>query len=550
MQKKIIIVVLSLFLGIPIVLLALLNIFGGAGRKMDKPISQGNISVPTERTFVFKDTSAFQQYLFDHWAKRTPEEWQKDEKVSFKNARIVLGCFLTGQRIDEMNQYIMRQKATGNPGSPWLMNPNGDYDFNAMGFTAVFHLFKDRPDVLYPETKAHLLEHILTIEGDDFTRNVAYTAIQDTENHILMAETSRYLKNQWLWENGNKSPEYDNKNNGMEEKLTQFLKEIDTYGFYEFNSAPYLGYAYSTLLVLHEFTKGEIQTITRKLLDRLSWQYALGSYKFRHHPPHRRRYGDGGKRNIDSDYHTVMYKVFASFYVDSLDVSISRGEHHALFAAMMSYRPPNKSIEWVLEKPNAYFVRLGHGYNSCGEIYSGDKDYLISAGGANQGKRSMIMPKPITLFLDDDATELDEVFHMYGPGEERINWNNTGVYQDFACTKGQVYIPKGKQSVHSSEGWESFEISEGIYLNIYSQKELGLMVMARAESAEVSVNNILKNNPDKKLYSVQFTHPNGNFIQYDLDAPKEQWVIKNVNQKDMERDFDQWSFFEGNIEGL
>jgi hypothetical protein len=547
MKKKIIIIVLSLVLGIPIILFALINIFGGAGRKMDQPILQGNISVPTERTFVFKDTSAFQQYLFNHWAKRTPEEWQKDEKVSFKNARIVLGCFLTGQRIDEMNQYIMRQKATGKPGSPWLMNPNGDYDFNAMGFTAVFHLFKDRPDVLYPETKAYLLEHILTIDGDDFTKNVAYTAIEDTENHILMAETSRYLKNKWLWEDGEKSPEFDNKNNGMEEELIQFLEEIDTYGFYEYNSAPYLGYTYSTLLVLNEFAEGEIQTLTRKLLDRLSWQYALGSYKFRHHPPHRRRFGDGHKRNIDSDYHTVMYKVYASLYVDSLNVSISRGQHHALFAAMMSYRPPNKSMEWILEKPHAYFVRLGHGYNSCGEIYSGDRDYLISAGGANQGKRSMIMPKPITLFLDDDATELDEVFHMYGPGEERIDWNNTGVYEDFACTKGKVHIPKGKQPIFTSEDWQVFTISEGIYLNIYSENELGIMAIVRGNSPEEALNTILQQNSDKLLYHTQFNHPNGNFIEYDLNSPKDKWVITKVNKEAINRGFDHWPFFEGNI---
>lgn len=548
--KKIITIVLSVFISIPILLYILVNIFAGAGRKMKDPILQGNISVPHEQTFVFKDTSVFQQHLFNHWAKKTPQDWQKDEKVSFKNARIVLGCFLTGQRIDEMNQYIMRQKATGNAGSPWLMNPNGDYDFNAMSFTAVFYLFKDRPDILYPETKSHLIEHILTIDGNDFTKNVAYMAIEDTENHILMAETSRYLKNQWLWENGEKSPEFDNKNNGMEKQLRQFLEEIETYGFYEYNSAPYMGYTYSTLLVLNEFAKGEIQAITRKLLNRLSWQYALSSYKFRHHPPHRRRFGDGRKKNIDSDYHTVMYKVFASLFVDSLNVTISRGEHHAIFAAMMSYRPPNKSMEWILEKPHAYFVRLGHGYNSCGEIYSGDRDYLISAGGANQGKKSMIMPKPISLFLDDDATELDEVFHMYGPGEERINWNNTGVHVDFACAKGKVQIPKGKQAVYSSKDWDVFEISDGIYLNVYSQKELGLIVITRAETAEDSLNDILKNNSNKLLYSSQFTHPNGNFIEYDLDAPKEKWVIKSVNQKDMDRQFDLWPFFEGTINGI
>lgn len=99
-------------------------------------------------------------------------------------------------------------------------------------------------------------------------------------------------------------------------------------------------------------------------------------------------------------------------------------------------------MEWTLEKPNSYFVKIGHGFNSCPGIYSGNKNYLISAGGANQGKNSLIMPKPITLFLDDNAIELKQTIHMYDPGEDLMKWNNTGVYIDFACTKGRVHIPK------------------------------------------------------------------------------------------------------------
>ena len=33
-------------------------------------------------------------------------------------------------------------------------------------------------------------------------------------------------------------------------------------------------------------------------------------------------------------------------------------------------------------------------------------------------------------------------------------------------------------------------------------------------------------------------------IEYDLDAPKDQWVINNVNKKTVNRNFDQWAFFE------
>ena len=214
---------------------------------------------------------------------------------------------------------------------------------------------------------------------------------------------------------------------------------------------------------------------------------------------------------------------------------------------MLPYRPADKVMEWTLNKPNAYFVKMGHGYNSCPEICSGDKNYLLSAGGSNQGRRSMIMSKPTVLFLDDDAQILKETFHAYGPGEDFMKWNNTGVYEDFACTKGAVHIPEGKTPALTSDEWQVFTISEGIFLAVYSEKELGLMVIVRAKSSEDAAMAIMQNNPDKNLYHKQFKHPNGNFIEYDLDSPKDTWVIKSVNNKPVNRQFDQWPFFDGNI---
>lgn len=522
----------------------------GAGREIDQPLEKGNIEVPVERTFTYADNSAFRQGIIDRWVNEKSLEWEGGEKVGLKSSRMVIACLLEGKRVDEMNRFLMKQKATGTAGSRWLLNPKGGYNFNTMACTPILYLFKDRPDLLYPETKAHLANNILTVEGAEFTRRVPYLPIQDSENHVLMAESSRYLKNQWLWAEGERSPEYDNANNGVGEGLLSFLEEIYTYGIYEFNSAPYLGYTYCSLLNLHEFADGSIKELAGKILDRINWQYALSSYQFKHFPPYRRRFGKAYKTNLDSDYHTVMLKVWASLYNDSLDIDISRGQHHALWAAMMSYRPPDKVMEWVLQKPNSYFVKIGYGYNSCGGIYSGARDYLLSAGGANQGKKSLIVPKPIVLFMDDEASELEETFHMYGPGEDFMDWNNTGVYMDFAITKGKVHIPKAKQPELTSEGWQVFPISEGIYLNVYSKKTLGMMAIVKANSAKESADKILKNNRDSGLYDTEFRHPNGNFIEYDLDTSKDKWVIEKVNNSAVERKFDQWPFFEGDIEGL
>ena len=542
--KKLFANLLIVSITIPLLLYVLVNIFASAGRKMDKPIELGDIKIPTGRTLSFNDNSELKQNILDGWTSKTPQDWKPDEKVNLKNSRIVISCFLEGKRVEEMNKYLMRQKAVGHPGSPWLLYPLGDYDFTAMAFTALLYLFGEKPDILYPKTREHLLNNILTIEGDKFRRNVGYMFLEDSENHILMTEGSRYLKNQWLRNHGNNAPQYNNKTNGVEKKLKVFLEEIDTYGFYEFNSAPYLGYTYCALLNLYEFASGDIRSLSGKLLDRLNWQYALSSYKFKHFPPNRRRFGKDFKKNIDSDYHTVMLKVWGSLYDESLSVNMSRGQHHALWATFVSYKPADKVIQWVLDKPKPYFVKMGHGFNSCPEILSGDKSYLLSAGGANQGRRSLIVAKPIMLFLDDDASEMKHAFHMFGPGDNFIDWNNTGVYDDFACTKGKVNIPVNKKVLKSSGNWKIFLINEGIYLATFSKEELGLMVIVRSNSVENILEDILRKNSDEKKLSTYFNHPNGNIIEYDLNSPKDQWVIKSVNKISTNRNFSKWDFFD------
>ena len=542
--KKLLLYVLMCLFTLTLLLYILVNIFAGAGRKMDHPIELGNIQIPKQRSLSFSNHSKLKQKILDGWTSKTPQDWKPNEKVNLKNSRIAISCLLEGKRIEEINNYLMNQKAVGHPGSPWLLYPLGDYDFTAMAFTALLYLFGEKPELLYPKTREHLLNNILTIEGDEFRRNVGYMFLEDSENHILMTEGSRFLKNQWLMKHGNTDPKYDNKINGVSKKLKIFLEEIETYGFYEFNSAPYLGYTYCALLNLYEFASGDIRDLAGKLLDRLNWQYALSSYKFKHFPPNRRRFGKSFKKNIDSDYHTVMLKVWASLFDDSLQIDMSRGQHHALWATFASYKPSDKVMEWIINKPKPYFVKMGHGYNSCPEIISGDKGYLLSAGGANQGKRSLIVAKPIMLFLNDDAAEMSETFHMFGPGENFVEWNNTGVYEDFACTKGKVYIPEAKQALISSANWQIFSIIEGVFLAIYSKKEIGLMAIVRSNSAKDVLNKIIENNSDESRLNTRFNHPNGNIIDYDLESPKDQWVITRVNRKNMDRDFSKWPFFE------
>ena len=99
---------------------------------MDQPIDHGNIEIPSQRTFSFNNNSELKQNILDGWTYKTPEAWKPDEKVNLKNAQILISCLLEGKRVKEINRYLMRQKAVGHSGSPWLLYPLDDYVFTAI----------------------------------------------------------------------------------------------------------------------------------------------------------------------------------------------------------------------------------------------------------------------------------------------------------------------------------------------------------------------------------------------------------------------------------
>jgi len=74
--------------------------------------------------------------------------------------------------------------------------------------------------------------------------------------------------------------------------------------------------------------------------------------------------------------------------------------------------------ELLFEKGNGYFVKMGYGKDACPEIYAAGKNYLLSAGGVNRGKKSQIVARPITLFENDGVKNLEETFHLSGPGKD------------------------------------------------------------------------------------------------------------------------------------
>lgn len=506
----------------------------------------GNIKVPHDRTLRWNNKSLLSDSICTDWANKAIQP--DSRKVN--NPRILLAKLLLKKDIVEVNKYILQAKPWGVTGSVWAGNKNGDYDFSLTVLSTILYFFGDQPDILYPETTQHLLRVLLTEEGNKFHYKVPNTAglVDETENHLLMTEGSRYLKNRWKQLHGDKSARFDNVANGMEPKLSALLRQMNSAGLYEFNSLPYTGYTITALLNLEAFASERIKVDARNLLDYMNWCYSLGSYGFKHFAPMRRRYDKADFHELTTDYHSIFMKVWAGYLPNPPDDhNIQGGEVHALLAACMPYRPSDQIVKYLFEKGEGYFVKIGHGKRACPEIYTAGKNYLLSAGGSNRGKSSDIVVRPIMFFLNDGATNLSQTFHLSGPGTDFMKWNNTGVYKNFAAAAGPVSIPKGQKPVVEDGGWKIFNCKDDITLAIYTSSDVGLLYVSNEKDPKILLKNIINLNSDEQKLKTTFNSPEGMAIEYDLMAKKNTWVIKSVGGKYLDRKFDLWPLIEGEL---
>ncbi len=494
------------------------------------------------------------------WSEREFADWETQGKVTAP--RVLLAKLAAGRDIEAVNRYLQEAAPWSGVGSNWLLF-KGDYDFTLVSLTTLLYLFGNTPDLLYPETVRHLLEVLLTEEGDTplVTAPLTFGLVLDTENHHLMTEGSRYLKNQWLRTYGNEeersNPVYDNRANGLGGWLSEYLDLMIHEGVYEFNSDPYVGYTLQALLNLDAFPESPVlRRKARYLLDIMNLQYALGSLGLRRNPPFRRRYEKVDSTTLNDDPHAAYMYTWLQCTPQGVPEKWNYGRYsgHALLAELMPYRLPEKVATWTLNKSDDYFVRFGRGPSACPELYSGGPGYLLSAGGANRGFRSHIVAKPITLLLEGGGSNIQECFHIRGKGPW-FAWNNTGVYSRFACANGPVHIPTGIKAAAEDRGWRVFYAPKtaNLLIAIYEEKEsLGMIVLFPNfdEEPEQLLHAILSVNEDTVLTRTRFTHPDGTVLEYEPDAPKGAWVMKSVNGQELERAYDAWPQFESDIAPL
>ena len=519
----------------------------------DEALRPGNISIPTLRANTDRDTSRLTTSLLEEWASRPFLDWQEEGKVTMP--RVLLAKLALGQDVAAVNQYLLNAEVRGTVGSVGPFHADGDYDFTLAGLTLMLYNFGDSPDVLYPETVDHIVNVLLTEEGGipvEFTPRILGLPLRDTENHILMTEGSRYLKNHWLAIKGETDPQYNNLENGLQTFLLEYLSRLERAGFHEYNSRPYIGYTLTALLNLHAFADDPVSEAAGRILDRANWEYGLGSLSYRRFPPFRRRSERAADTDLDGDYHTALVKAWMSLRRDgdSTRWQLRSGEHHALWAAFTSYRLPAVTAEWIEEKPREYFAMLGHGSDGSPEVYSGGPGYLITAGGVARDEFNQAVARPTTLLLDDRLLELSGVLRISGEGEDHRQWNNTGVYKRFAVGK-RLEIPVSWWPSISSAGWAIYQRNprNGSRVNVltYTSDAVSLFYLLPDFDPQTLLDIMMRKNPSDDLLANEFNTYFDETIRYDIDAPKDTWVIQSVSGFAINRSLDSWALLEGSF---
>lgn len=475
--------------------------------------------------------SAEEHSLTAYYSNQILSDWETRGKVS--EPRIMIAKLLSGNEIDKVNEYIKSLEPWGRSGTRWILNPRGDYDFTEIPLCVLLYTFRDKPDILYPETQNHIAQNLLIHSGGKPALKTPRTfrVMRETENHILMSETSRYLKNQWMYENVSDDKKYNNIENGLEKWLLNHVNELRKGGFFEFNSLPYSGYSINALLVLHSFAESEdIKIATQNLLDQLVWEYTYSSKNLRRFPPFRRQFSRAELRTFHQDPMSGIMKVWMDAARHTKGVETNHLRHFGLIALLTDYRPPLALVEKALSKDRDYYLAIGRGHNSTPEIYSGGPGYLISGGGTQPWRGTQIISRQTLLFLDDNATVIDSCFYIPGRGK-RENWNNTGVYKKFAVGNHEVHIPQHMQALKQSDNWKLFETpTESLYVVTYSKEDLGLIFLIRSKEQDLQRNfeSLIARNAQNNLYNTAITFA-GDTIEYKLRKSSRREVIRQIN---------------------
>src|SRR5260370_13944665 len=181
----------------------------------------------------------------------------------------------------------IRSKSGSSSDTPVVCTRTGEYDGALTGYITLVDGFGSWLD---NDVRNHILNDLLNERGPVDPDEFSYCGgIPETENHLNMMESARYLTNQILYAGGG-NPLYDNEANGLNHYMLARLQSYLNNDFIEYNSKPYQTYSDNAIQNLHDFAKDlRVKMAARLVLDYISARYAVSSNSLRRNAPYRRR---------------------------------------------------------------------------------------------------------------------------------------------------------------------------------------------------------------------------------------------------------------------
>jgi hypothetical protein len=269
---------------------------------------------------------------------------------------------------------------------------DGDWDMTMKEMVRLLYLYKDRGDLLTDNAAFNIvskgLASYLGATANKMVFSCFGTSYPETENHVLMIESTRYLTNQWIYENRRGEPRYyelypniagQNVNAGsqVEDVLLQAMGRVVWGDFFEFNSRSYQGLAAMAILNLYDFASSEpVRAAAKNALDFATTKFAFGSYEGKRWAPTRRNHHYANSLNMqEHDSFVLLMSALSGGYVwDDIPGSstnfydqtwsgvpgsnLYQGVGLALWAAGSQYKMPEASHDFLLNKHDGYWARM------------------------------------------------------------------------------------------------------------------------------------------------------------------------------------------------
>lgn len=339
---------------------------------------------------------------------------------------------------------------------PHKVGTGGDYDFALMDVLSLIYLLRDRPDVLTndmlwgflcqnsckPTSASHVpfsgnaiidyltvySKHTVGIPPAEFGIHLYEP---QTENHVAMIYTWRYLVNQWVREVAGlpqPHPRFDRRvlelykkdpaHYGNEPAFEDFIMKITARvvwsGLFETNARPYSSYTVNAILNLADFAGAKFAPEPNDAANRVrigalnaadtqAAMFAFQSLEGKRVLPIRRSWSH--RRTIkpgQSDYIMDIFGALSGNYLfeDRHDTPGSRYHYKyaanpagfALSAALRAYRVPGPILEFMRDKHNGFWTRAQSRYslNSYPIFW---EDTLTTSSGNLPSRHAKVRPK-------------------------------------------------------------------------------------------------------------------------------------------------------------